>query len=195
MSSNHKTRFLEELRRSVTSRSPEKMIDWLQKTDFFGAPASTRFHCAWQGGLCEHSLNVYDELKRIAAAYPEVHVSDESIAICALLHDVCKANTYKVETRNRKVDGVWIQEPFYTFQEDFSFGGHGSKSVWLIEKCLPLTEEEAVAINCHMGNEDGKYTCSKSYEAYPLAWMLHVADEAATLLIEPAKESVYGKGF
>ena len=115
-------------------------------------------------------------------AYPELKVTAETAAIISLLHDVCKLNCYKVEYRNRKNEyGQWEKYPAYTFKEDFSFGGHGSKSVYLIQKYMKLTNEEAVCINCHMGVENGNWAVNDAYRAYPLAFLLHTADMASTI--------------
>lgn len=159
-----------------------ELLRWLKSTDFFTAPGSTRFHDCHAGGLADHSANVFNELVRLLKAYPEVKVSAETAAIVTLLHDVCKANCYKVELRNKKNEhGQWIQVPVYTFQEDFSFGGHGSKSVYLIQKFMKLTDEEAVAINCHMGVENGNWAVNDAFRAYPLAFLVHTADMASTI--------------
>ena len=156
---------------------------WLLGTDFFEAPASTKYHEAYNGGLVEHSVHVYKELLRLLEAYPEIRVSAETAAIVSLLHDVCKANCYKVEYRNRKseITGQWEKYPVYTFKEDFCFGGHGSKSVYLIQKFMPLTNEEAVAINCHMGMTTNDWSISDAFKAYPLAFLTHTADMSATI--------------
>jgi hypothetical protein len=119
--------------------------------------------------------------------YPEVKVSAETAAIVSLLHDLCKADCYKVEMRNKKENGVWHSVPTFVFDEDFCYGGHGSKSVFLIQKHIELTNEEAVAINCHMSFSDrpqNDYSIGNAYEQYPLAWLLHVADESATFIRE-----------
>ena len=159
-----------------------ELLRWLKSTDFFTAPGSTRFHDSYAGGLAEHSARVFNELVRLLKAYPEVKVSAETAAIVTLLHDVCKANCYKVEMRNKKDEtGRWIQVPTYTFKEDFCFGGHGSKSVYLIQKFMKLTDEEAVAINCHMGTENGNFAVNDAYRAYPLAFLVHTADMASTI--------------
>lgn len=165
----------------------DKLFQWLESTDFFTAPASTRFHGDHAGGLCEHSVHVFEELVRLLKAYPEVKVSGETAAIVSLLHDLCKIGCYKTELRNKKVNGVWVQVPTYVFEEDFCYGGHGSKSVFLAQKYINLTNEEAVAINCHMGFADrnpGDYSLGGAYEHYPLGWLLHVADESATFIRE-----------
>jgi hypothetical protein len=159
-----------------------ELLRWLKSTDFFTAPGSTRFHDCYAGGLADHSVRVFNELTRLARAYPELKVSDETAAIVTLLHDVCKAGCYKTEMRNRKNEfGQWEKYPVYTFQEDFAFGGHGSKSVYLIQKFMKLTDEEAVCINCHMGPENGNFAVNDAYRAYPLAFLVHTADMASTI--------------
>lgn len=163
----------------------ERLKDWLMSTDIETAPASTRFHEAYSGGLMDHSVRVWNELVRLLNAYPQLKVSAETAAICALLHDVCKLNCYKTEMQNKKDEhGRWIQVPFYTFNEDFAFGGHGSKSVYLIQKFMPLTDEEASAINCHMGPSAQDNSVYDAYRQFPLAFLLHAADMAATIDFE-----------
>lgn len=163
----------------------DKLMEWLESTDFYAAPASTRFHLSCESGLLTHSLNVYDELKRLLKAYPEIQISDESVAIAALFHDLCKVNCHKPETRNKKNDsGVWESYTTYNRKEDFCYGGHGSKSVYLIQKFMSLTDEEAVAINCHMSCWDGNMTVGDAFTQFPFAWLLHVADESATYISE-----------
>lgn len=183
-----KEKFLELYHKYIFREGADGFINWLESTDFFTAPASTRYHGSYQGGLCQHSINVFEQLIRLLKTYKEIKTTGETAAIIALLHDVCKADCYKTEMRNTKQNGAWIQVPYYTFQEDFCYGNHGGKSVYLIGKYMRLTDEEAVAIQCHMGNEDGKYTVSNAYEQNPLAWLLHVADEAATYLDESKEE-------
>lgn len=164
-----------------------ELLTWLESTDFFTAPASTRFHGNYEGGLCEHSVNVWEELVRVSKAYPEVRVTAESAAIVSLLHDLCKIGCYKQELRNHKINGIWVQRPVYVFDEDYCFGGHGSKSVYLIQRYMNLTETEAAAVNCHMGAWDRiptDYSIGSVYEENPLAWLLHVADESATYIRE-----------
>lgn len=161
------------------------LMEWLRGSDFFTAPASTRYHGAFEGGLLDHSLAVHDQLMDLAYFYADqvVKPDSESIAVCALFHDVCKVGVYKTEMRWRKdAQNRWEQYPTYKFDEDFPFGGHGSKSVYLIQHFMRLKPEEAAAINCHMGAYDmSSYSKpSTAYSAYPLAWLLHVADEAAT---------------
>lgn len=181
---NKKDRYL-CLARTIDRPGLFDLLDWLETTDFYTAPASTRFHGNYPGGLLEHSLNVYEELVRLVAAYPEITVSEESIIITALFHDLCKVNFYAQEKRNRKNSfGQWEQYDAYTIKEKMCFGGHGSKSLYIVQNFMRLKAEEAVAINCHMGSWDGNKDVGNAFSQYPLAWLLHCADEAATYIRE-----------
>lgn len=171
------------------------LLSWLESTDFFVAPASTRYHGCYEGGLATHSLNVFVQLTRLSELYglgPDdgIMTPDESIAIVSLFHDICKANAYKIEMRWRKdKNNQWEQYPTYRFEEDFAYGGHGSKSVFLVQSFMRLYPEEASAINCHMGQWDATQYSNPTvvYERNKLAWLLHVADEAADFLMEGNK--------
>lgn len=180
----------------ITRAGSQELLEWLQKTDFFTAPASTKFHCACPFGLVRHSLSVY-EVMREKHFEPGVD-SEESFAICALLHDVCKAQFYKVSTRNVKNEqtGQWEKQPYYAVEDSFPYG-HGEKSVFLIERFLRLKTSEAVAIRWHMGGFDdaaraGNFAISLAYDKYPLAVKLHLADLESTFLREQGTSSVHG---
>lgn len=184
-----KDEFLEAFSLSVKRPGSDRLLSWLKKTDFFTAPASTRFHGDHEGGLCEHSLNVYHRLQGEISSVG-LEISNESVALCGLLHDVCKANFYKVSQRNVKNEetGKWEKQPFYQVEDQFPYG-HGEKSVFLIERFMRLRTEEAVAIRWHMGGFDesvkgGSYAISGAFEKYPLALLLHAADLKATYLDE-----------
>ncbi len=191
---NRKDEFIDLYTKYIKRPGADKLLAWLEESDFFTAPASTRFHGAYEGGLCEHSVNVWEELIRLLKAYPEVRVTAESAAIVSLLHDLCKVGCYKQELKSRKTgrtkrDGKpeWENYIGYTFEEDFCYGGHGSKSVYLVQKFMALTEQEATAINCHMGPWDrspGDYSLGPAYEQFPLALLVHWADESATYIRE-----------
>lgn len=184
---NKKEQFL-SLCESIQREGIRELLDWLEHSDFYTAPASTRFHGNYEGGLLEHSLNVYTELKRLMAVYPEIKADEESLIIIALFHDLCKVNFYEPEQRFRKDEaGNW--EKYWTFKinEKFCFGGHGSKSVFIVQSFIKLKPVEAVAINCHMSAWDGNKDVSNAFERYPLAWLLHVADESATYVLEGRK--------
>ena len=186
--------FLQIFQQHVTRPGSEKLLDWLDsKTDFFSAPASTRFHGACEGGLCMHSLNVYHALHDTFFTEGD---SEESFAICALLHDLCKANYYKRGTRNVKNDatGQWEKVPFYQVADQLPYG-HGEKSVYLIEHFMRLKTDEAIAIRWHMGGFDdavrgGSFAVSDAYNRYPLAVKLHASDLIATYLMEQGTSNV-----
>ncbi len=176
----------------ITRQGADKLLEYLNGSDFFRAPASGRFHLATEGGLCQHSVNVYKRLLAVVKAeYGENYqsvVSDETIAICGLLHDVCKFNFYAVDYRNSKENGVWVKVPYYRVDERFPYG-HGEKSVFILSQYLRLTAEEAMAINWHMGGFDdrvrgGSFSLSEAYAKYKLALLMHIADLSATYLDE-----------
>ena len=181
-----KEEFLNIANRDIHREGINELISWLQTTDFFTAPASSRYHGAFEGGLAMHSLNVYRRLRQAVECFGCEGAINESLAIVALFHDLCKVGCYKVSTRNVKNDqtGQWEKVPFYKFEEDFPFGGHGSKSVYLVQHFMMLVPEEAAAINSHMGPWDRQDYGKPGdvYEHNRLAWLLHVADEAATYI-------------
>lgn len=185
-----KERFIQIYQTHIKRTGSEKLLEFLlsHHSDFFEAPASSRFHGNFDGGLVAHSLNVYDCLKSyLLRAKEQYHFeySEESIAIVALLHDLCKINCYKKGTRNVKKDGQWIQVPTYDYDDHLPYG-HGEKSVYMISGYMRLTREEAFAIRYHMGfsgNEDMR-NVSKAFEMFPLAFALSVADMEATYFIE-----------
>ena len=179
-----KEQFL-ELIKSIKREGIENLINFLENsTDFFKAPASTRFHGNFEGGLLEHSLKVYEILnEKVKKATIDLKVTDETIKIVALLHDICKVNYYKVDYRNAKNElGVWEKVPYYTIDDTIPYG-HGEKSVMMITEYIKLTVEEKYAIRWHMGFTEPKETYStigKAYEKYPLALLLYEADLEAT---------------
>ena len=157
----------------------DKLIDFLEGSDFFEAPASTRYHGAWKGGLLEHSMKVYEILKTKTD-------DTDSVKIIALLHDICKVNFYKTDYRNVKKDGVWEQVPYYTIEDTIPYG-HGEKSVMMITEFIKLTSEEKYAIRWHMGFTEAKEnygTISAAYKKYPIALLTHEADLEATYFFD-----------
>lgn len=189
---SYKEDFIAIYKQEIRREGGDALLEYLKKSDFFTAPASTRFHLAEEGGLCAHSLNVYYRLKELVAneAKPWAeNVSDETVAICGLLHDVCKIGTYKVDYKNQKQpDGSWAQVPYYTIEEVLPYG-HGEKSVYIINGFMRLTREEAMAINWHMGgfderNSKGGKVMAAAYEKFPLCVLVHAADLMASYLDE-----------
>lgn len=187
-----KERFIQIFKEKIHREGSDKLLDYLcsKNSDFFTAPSSTRFHNSFEGGLVEHSLNVYDCLcdylqrERCKDLY-KMNYSEESIAIVALLHDLCKINCYKKSMRNQKIDGEWKQVPYYEFEDHMPYG-HGEKSVYIISGFMRLTREEAFAIRYHMGfsNSDDTRSIGYSFEHFPLSFALSVADMEATYYIE-----------
>ena len=191
-----KERFIEIYKRDIKREGADKLLEYLITSDFFTAPASARFHCSHEGGLCEHSLNVYDCLKSYlsmprTSEIMGVSYSDESIAIVALLHDLCKIGVYKKGFRNVKNEqGAWQRVDTFEYEDKLPYG-HGEKSVYIASGYMRLTREEAFAIRYHMGNssqtEDPR-NVSAAFEMFPLAFALSTADSEATYFIESKKD-------
>ena len=185
-------RFFGIFRDKIKREGSEELLRFLcsESSDFFTAPASTRYHGAETGGLCRHSLNVYDCLcdqlarPRMKEMYG-IHYDDESIAISALLHDLCKVNFYRVESRHVQKNGVWTAVPYYTIDDRLPYG-HGEKSVYIISGFMRLTRDEAFAIRYHMGfsGTEDNGTVGKALEMFPLAFALSVADMEAAYFME-----------
>lgn len=192
---DNKARFIEIFKTKITREGSDKLLQFLLSphSDFFTAPASSRFHSSYEGGLLDHSLNVYDCLvaymnsdkaKQLGFEY-----SDETLAIVALLHDLCKVNVYKKGFRNVKDDkGVWQKVDTYEYDDQLPYG-HGEKSVYMISPYMMLKREEAFAIRYHMGysSTEDQRNISAAFEMFPLAFALHVADSEATYYVESDK--------
>lgn len=147
-----KMAFLKEAE-TIKRKGIEELLGYLvDKTDFFTAPASTQYHDSEEGGLVIHSLSVYDVAKELNDLL-NVEADAESIAICALFHDICKANFYIKEIRNKKIDDKWVGVEVWAVKDQLPMG-HGEKSVYLINKYMQLTDEEALAIRWHLGGFD-----------------------------------------
>lgn len=176
----------------IKREGAKELLEYLGKSDFFETPASAKYHCACKGGLCEHSVNVYKRLLALVSQEYggewEKTYTHETVAICGLLHDLCKIDYYVEELRNVKVDGEWTQKPVYTINEVLPYG-HGEKSVYIISGFMRLTRSEAMAINWHMGGFDvrargGSYSVSAAFEKEPLSVLMHTADLLATYIDE-----------
>ena len=192
-----KQEYLELFYDNIERDGAEELLNYLEKSDFFTAPASSRFHSNFEGGLCLHHLNV---CKRFVSLLGnefgqnwEKTISKESVAIIALLHDICKTNFYVTETRNVKIDGKWEQRPYYKASDPLPYG-HGEKSVYMISGFMRLTREEAMAINWHMGAFDARakespYVLQNVFRKFPIAFLFHLADYMATYLDEEEVEA------
>lgn len=175
---------VKKLLQEVNREGMENLIKFLENSDFFTAPASTRFHGSYAGGLMEHSMKVYELLKQKVQNCPiEINVSEDTIKIVALLHDICKVNFYKTDYRNAKNEkGVWEKVPYYAIEDSIPYG-HGEKSVMMITEYIKLTAEEKYAIRWHMGFSEPKesyLTLGEAIKRYPLVLLLNEADLEAT---------------
>lgn len=193
---NARNRFIETFKAKIKREGADKLLEFIcsPSSDFFTAPASARYHSSYEGGLCEHSLNVYDCLcayldRPVAKEKYGLNYSEESIAIVSLLHDLCKMNVYKTSYRNVKNEqGQWEKVPYFEFDDSLPYG-HGEKSVYMITPFMKLTREEAFAIRYHMGYSNvesniATNSVSKAFEMFPLAFALSTADMEATYYLE-----------
>lgn len=206
-------RFEELLTNAIGKRDGfDGLLEFIRKSDFYTAPASTRFHSCHEGGLLEHSLNVYDRLVHNCKSDDlgsYLNVKDENIVVTSLLHDLCKSYFYVVDWKNQKTYDaetvgkanrsivkhdekgyfVWETVPFYKVDDKIPYG-HGEKSVMMIEEFVKLEPVERYAIRWHMGftepKENWNYV-SAAFTKYPLCLALHVADLEATYLVEEEK--------
>lgn len=198
MSNNFKEEFVNIYKEKISRPGSDKLLSYLlsDQSDFFTAPSSTRFHGSYEGGLVEHSLNVYhclvDYLQRPRTKeLYRMDFSEETVALVSLLHDVCKMNFYEVSYRNAKNDktGQWEKVPYYTINDQLPYG-HGEKSVYIVSGFMRLTREEAFAIRYHMGFSgiEDRNTIGRAFEMFPLAFALSVADMEASYYLEGTPE-------
>lgn len=197
-------RFKQIVADTISRDGIDNLMEWVEhETDFFTAPASTRYHGSYEGGLLEHSLNVYDRLvwemqHTVGAGWEDIY-SPEAVAIVALFHDLCKIDRYIITEKWRKdADGQWESYEAYDYNREKSEMGHGSQSVFYLQKFIQLTEVEAQAIYWHMGAYDiSPYAtlaaCSETFKWNPLSFLVHRADMAATYVVEN-EAFVYGDG-
>jgi len=173
---------VKELLGKINRPGMNELMEFLEKSDYYKAPASTKYHGAYEKGLVEHSYKVYEILKE-KVAFHKLEVSEETLIIVTLLHDLCKVNFYKVDYRNAKnAKGEWEKVPYYTIEDTIPYG-HGEKSVMMITEYIKLTNEEKYSIRWHMGFSEPKEqygTLGQAFKKYPLALLLHEADMEAT---------------
>ena len=178
-----KEEFISIFKENITRPGSEKLLHWLEGSDFFIAPASTRFHGNHEGGLVEHSLNVYKcLLEELETVELKIQYTRETVAIVGLLHDICKTNFYKKGFRNVKENGTWVQKEIYEIEDKFSLG-HAEKSVIMLQNFIKLDANEIYAIRAHMGAFDtafkgGDQFINNIFNKCPLALLLHLSDKA-----------------
>jgi len=191
MVTDYEDEFVGIYNENITRSGADKLLEYIVSTDFFTAPASTRYHGSFEGGLAAHSLNVYrclkDYLERESAKnLYGMNYSSETVAVTALLHDLCKINFYSTDYRNTKNErGEWVKVPYYTVDDKLPYG-HGEKSVYIISGFMRLSREEAFAIRYHMGFSgiEEKNVIGSVFEKFPLAFALCTADMEAAYFLE-----------
>ena len=195
MSQTLKEQFLSIVRNDIHRQGIEELVAFLEDSDFFEAPASTRFHGCYEGGLVQHCIDVYNSLHdELAFIFGDNYLavySEETIAIVSLFHDLCKIGKYKPGTRNVKdpVTKQWHEEPAYFYNEDNIELGHGPASMYAVMRFIELNHVEAQAILWHMGAYDiSNYMSlnglSSTFEKNTLAFALHRADMMATYVTD-----------
>lgn len=212
-----KEQFISIYNNNIHREGADKLLDFLQKTEFFNMPASTRFHLSRPGGLAEHSIDTYIRLSQLYILYKTQPVPDmppeepcdltaeekETIAIVGLLHDLCKYDCYEAVLKSRKTGRLlgngkpeWEDYMGYGPAEDAMPYGHGEESVYIIQSFMKLKREEAMAIRWHMGFSDVSFprerTVGKAFDRYPLAVLAHMADLFASHIDETKPEKKIG---
>lgn len=195
-----KEKFIEIYRKHITRPGSEELLAYLEKSDFFVAPASHKYHLSIPGGLCMHSVGVYNRLRELFIREKELKgdfteltpEQEETIAICGLLHDLCKISFYQQVKKSRKTGRMlpngkpeWEDYYGYDIEEKLVYG-HGEKSVYIASGFMRLTREEAMAIRWHMGSwmEGEARNAGNAFKQYPLACLTHLADMMSTNLDE-----------
>jgi len=184
-----------ELLKGINRNGIEKLSAFLEESDFYTAPSSTKYHLSIPGGLLRHSLNVHKLLVVKDKSY-KLNINPETLLITSLFHDLCKINFYGTEFRNVKNDetGQWEKKQIYVVKDQFPMG-HGEKSVIILQQFMTLSEEEQLAIRWHMGPfTDGfdSFSLSQAYYAAckktKLVPALFAADYEASQIFESEGE-------
>jgi len=178
---DYKQEFKKIVRNNIKREGINELMTSLEKSDFYTAPASTRYHDSEEGGLVKHSVEVFDWLMK---DYGDKY-DHETIALVSLFHDICKIGYYKVEMRNAKDDkGKWVQVPYYTVDDKLPIN-HACKSVIMLQQVIKLNNDEILAIASHMGLSEPKEnysTISKAFTECHLALHLHLSDMKSTYI-------------
>lgn len=181
------------------------LVEYLESSDFFTAPASTTYHNSCKGGLCAHCLNVYDNIFMLYKNMISSDIAEEvkqSMTIVSLLHDASKIGVYKETFRNKKVYSDtgsksdnggkfdWVSVPGYETrpaEERFILGNHEQNAEYIARCFIPLTQEESSAILHHMGGmawDSAKDNIGEVFGRYNIALFLYLADMLSTYINE-----------
>jgi hypothetical protein len=194
--SDQKIKFFEETLMKTNREGIDKVLEFTRNTDFYVAPASGTYHSNYKGGLLDHSIVVYIMAMKyrdvMVQEKPELasQLTDEFVAIAALLHDICKTCFYTPATKWKKdSNGQWNSYSGYEINDTFPIG-HGEKSVIMLQSIgLKLDTAEMLAIRFHMGfwngeGNDLKYSMTRSLKMCPLVLLLQLADFSASTIFE-----------
>lgn len=167
----------------------EELLTKLENSDFYYAPASVKYHNSFKGGLVDHCLCVYNNLKSLVISkHLEETISEDSIKIVSVFHDISKMNFYEEYDKNVKVEGKWVQEKCFKIRDNrFIFGSHEENSYFIASKYIPLTYDESIAIINHMGGmgfDSSQHTVGEVFSQSSLATLLFVADTISTYIDE-----------
>lgn len=200
---HNKEKFITYAKKFIHRDGLDKLLAWLENSDFFVCPASTQYNLPVEGGLCQHALNVFEDLCYQYYSKSAEHLDEEdlsrsfegemtieSIALVALFSSIHKVNCYVKDFKNVKVNGKWEQQEYWKWSETFTYPGRGSKSVFILQQYLRLYVEEAQAIGFYLAGEDNLFsgvvdtTYRKVYEESRLALCLHLAEFRSTYLLD-----------
>lgn len=160
-------------------------ISWLKSTDFYEAPASTRYHESFKGGLLYHTLEVVNNVTRLMRVDQfKTYINLEDAILVALVHDWCKINLYESYFKNVKNEetGQWDKvEAFRLRKTPYTCFGHGVSSMILAQKFFDLSTAQCLAIRWHMGwcrvCDDEMNELQQANEMYPIVHLLQFADQ------------------
>lgn len=204
----NKQRFVDCCQQYIHRDGLDKILAYLDKSDFYEAPSSASFHLNVKGGLCKHSINVFETALKIRehiaqeaiesgeSPFTEVP-STESVAVAALFHDICKVKLYhEVEKWKKDANGRWMNYPGYELKDDFPLG-HGEKSCLMLSWYMRLKPDEMLAIRWHMGpwgvnmnSFEDQRNYDTAHSLYPLVMIIHTADCLAASIMERDDEEL-----
>lgn len=175
---------IERLLLSVNRDGIEKLIQYIRDNGFFEAPCSGGYHLAHEGGLAEHSLNVYKIAKQICETF-EVNVEQNSLILVSLLHDLGKIGQYgkPYYVPNILKSGKQSESKPYETNKDLLPEDHEIRSVEIAGRFIELTEEESWVIKMHNGLY-GTFKYQIQGHETPLYLIIHFADMWASRVLE-----------
>lgn len=170
----------------------EDFLKWLAESGFFTAPASTKYHGNYAGGLFDHSFTVMNLLVELSAANGLKWKRPASPFLVGMFHDLCKIDQYRPIIKavehfdNDQVATFYNECVGFEYNPNTLLKGHGDKSVMLLSQFTTLTDEETACIRYHMGaftekEEWRDYT--RAVHAFPNVLWTHQADMLASHVV------------